>query len=146
MNERLIQPNPASEVQISIGKSFSAAFKEGSPLPRSGPPLVVGSILHSSPSYASYGKLRELRKLHKLPEKSSKIRKIRNLQQRGAMRVVYLISHDIRINNKQSTHKALHIRLRRLAPSFEANPSIPALECQGPPPRERREAQLHVLN
>ena len=37
-------------------------------------------------------------------KKSSKIRKIRNPQQRGVMKVVYLISHDIRINNKQSTH------------------------------------------
>ena len=27
---RHIQPNPKSEVQISIGKSFSAAFKEAS--------------------------------------------------------------------------------------------------------------------
>ena len=35
-----IQPDPKPEVQISIGESFSAAFKEGSPLPPSCPPLA----------------------------------------------------------------------------------------------------------
>ena len=45
MNVQYNQPNPKSEVQISIGKSFSAAFKEASfvaiQLPRC-PPITGG--------------------------------------------------------------------------------------------------------